>query len=330
MHNDQDRQSLDIDTELDQLEQDTPGQLLQSARHVMAPRPEFVQQLRTRLVTQKEQAYPSFAQKVIRRMPHLMNTRVFRIASAALAVVLIVATALIWLAPSQEVDAAQILDRAAQSTNNLSAGGLQSYHATRMVHYPSKNGSGSSEVREEIWGQLPNQLRIEQYSAGSQEPALIQIGDGTRVWLYEPGKKQVEILPKPLGKDQTIAAGDLQDLLNQVSKDHIFDARLSSTTNIAGREAYVIDLTPTQNAAKKNPHMSLARWFIDRQTYLPLGQEVYDESGKLTTGWRYSSLQINPAINTGMFTFTPPPGVQVIEQPLDKKSTPKQDTPASK
>jgi outer membrane lipoprotein-sorting protein len=84
-------------------------------------------------------------------------------------------------------------------------------------------------------------------------------------------------------------------------------ASVQGTTTVAGREAYVLALTPLT----EDSLVGSVRFAIDAQTRLPLRVEVLPRGGgepALSAG--YTSVSFDP-IDPAMFAFQPPPGATV-------------------
>ncbi len=84
-------------------------------------------------------------------------------------------------------------------------------------------------------------------------------------------------------------------------------ASVQGTTTVAGRDAYVLALTPLT----EDSLVGSVRFAIDAQTRLPLRAEVLPRGGgapALSAG--YTSVSFDP-IDPAMFAFEPPPGATV-------------------
>ncbi len=84
-------------------------------------------------------------------------------------------------------------------------------------------------------------------------------------------------------------------------------ASVQGTTTVAGRDAYVLALTPLT----EDSLVGSVRFAIDAQTRLPLSAEVLPRGGgepALSAG--YTSVSFDP-IDPAMFAFEPPPGATV-------------------
>jgi outer membrane lipoprotein carrier protein len=141
-----------------------------------------------------------------------------------------------------------------------------------------------------------------------QEPAPQQIiSDGNTLWFYEPEDKQVTVTTIGAGFPSQISA----DLLNgnaQLKRDFDVTDMTSPAEGDAGK--LVLQLIP--RSSQNNLNKILLR--LDKKTFLIYQTEVYDLFDNLTR-ITFSQIQIDTNLADTLFTFTPPPGVEMLAPP---------------
>jgi len=156
------------------------------------------------------------------------------------------------------------------------------------------------EARGTLYLRKPGRLRWEYQTPTPQEI----VSDGTRLWIYTPELKQVNVAPAP----QALAgpAGSFLDGLGQV-REH-FQARFLNPAQPTDAEGFVVlDLTPKQ----PQPLMARLILAVDPKTWLVRRAVVYDQLDNAVTV-RFQPPVINSGLADTLFTFVPPPGVTVI------------------
>ena len=141
-----------------------------------------------------------------------------------------------------------------------------------------------------------------------QQPAPQQIiSDGNTVWFYEPEDKQVTVTTIGEGFSSQISA----DLLNgnaQLKRDFNVTDMTSPAEESAGK--LVLQLIP------RSPQQNLSKILLrlDKKNFLIYQTEVYDLFDNLTR-ITFSQIQIDTNLADTLFTFTPPPGVELLAPP---------------
>jgi outer membrane lipoprotein carrier protein len=131
------------------------------------------------------------------------------------------------------------------------------------------------------------------------------IADGAVLWLYLPStvKGQVIKVPRAAGAGLDIASSVLRDPARR------YAATLAGDTTIDGRTVRVINLQPRGN---DTPFMRGTIW-LDVQDALVRRAEFTDPSGMVRT-LEFGRIRVGTILPADVFTFTPPPGVRVIDQ----------------
>ena len=128
------------------------------------------------------------------------------------------------------------------------------------------------------------------------------VGDGSTLWLYQPDMNQV--IKAPLG-EAFQAATPLTFLsgLGQLERD--FNASLERETP----DTWVLKLVPKQDAALGILGLTV------RKSDASIAEARITDSVGTTTRIAFANERRNGAIAAGRFTFTPPPGVDVVKPP---------------
>jgi outer membrane lipoprotein carrier protein len=127
------------------------------------------------------------------------------------------------------------------------------------------------------------------------------VSDGVRFWSYDKDLEQVTI--KKLGNAMGAAIGSTPAALLAGNADIEKNFTLSEQGKVDGME--VVEAVPKD---KESTFARVRIGFVDK---LPKTMEISDNFGQVTT-LVFSSFERNPAIPAGMFTFTPPKGVDIV------------------
>lgn len=158
------------------------------------------------------------------------------------------------------------------------------------------------EARGTLYLKKPGRLRWEYQTPTPQEI----VSDGTRLWIYTPELKQVNVSAAPAAL--VGPAGSFLQGLGQV-REH-FDPRfLNPAQPVDAEGLLVLDLAP------KRPQPLLARLIVsvDPRTWLVRQAIVHDELGNTVTV-RFGDTVVNSGLSDSLFVFVPPPGVAVVQQ----------------
>jgi outer membrane lipoprotein carrier protein len=128
------------------------------------------------------------------------------------------------------------------------------------------------------------------------------VGDGETLWLYQPDMNQV--IKTPLGQAFQ-AATPLTFLsgLGRIERD--FDASLDKETS----DAWILKLIPKQDAALGTLGLTV------RKSDASIAEARITDAAGTTTRIAFSNEKRNGKIEASRFTFTPPPGVDVVKPP---------------
>jgi len=148
------------------------------------------------------------------------------------------------------------------------------------------------------------QRRPDRFLMKFSDPAGdVLVSDGQWFWIYYPS-----VDPKQVIRTPAAGAGQAVDLQAQFLGDpeRRFSARLEGREAVAGRQAYVLDLTPRGSEAFK----ALKLW-IDPDDYLVRRFEITEQNGSVRH-LELSDLRVNVAAGDALFRFAPPAGAHIV------------------
>jgi outer membrane lipoprotein-sorting protein len=192
---------------------------------------------------------------------------------------------------------------------------------------PAVNGT----INTDVWNASPDKSRtvvlqstLRQFSTGS-----VAVSNGKQVWQYDPAKKVV-YTGQISDNTGTPTAGAVQDqsrfIMNIVQSvfTHSNATLVSSSANINGHDAYDIHVTSPASGQSGSTGSGSGNFnydgdvYIDKISTLPLQMKLTIQGlGQLTLD--LPTLVLNQPVDDSLFTFTPPPGVQVL--PFPKTTT---------
>jgi outer membrane lipoprotein carrier protein len=190
-------------------------------------------------------------------------------------------------------EAVSALEQAQRRVTDLKAPFRQAAH--------NKALNQTIDARGTLYLKKPGRLRWEYQTPTPQEI----VSDGTRLWIYTPELKQVNVTAAPAALAGP--AGSFLQGLGQV-REH-FDARFLNPAQPADADGLVVlDLAP------KRPQPLLARLIVsvDPRSWLVRQAIVHDELGNTVTV-RFGDTVVNSGLSDALFVFVPPPGVAVVQ-----------------
>ncbi|MCX5778327.1 MAG: outer membrane lipoprotein carrier protein LolA [Elusimicrobia bacterium] len=155
-------------------------------------------------------------------------------------------------------------------------------------------------MRGTVSSALPEKLVVQQTGPLRQDI----ITDGKKVWVYTPEYRQA-----------------LMDDFKRWSKSSVVPASLLKVGHTAGaiRKKYAVTVVGEEGGAAivEMAPLNKDAWrmkvWIDLQTYLP--QRAVFDGDSVTISIAISNYRINTPLDPGIFTFTAPDGVEVIQIP---------------
>ena len=144
----------------------------------------------------------------------------------------------------------------------------------------------------------PNRMRWD-YEPPDQQTI---VGDGQSLWLFQPDMNQV--IKAPLG-EAFQASTPLTFLSGLGSLERDFDTSLEKETS----DAWVLKLVP-----KKDSALGVLGLTVRKSDASIAEARITDSVGTMTK-IAFSNEKRNGKIDAARFTFTPPPGVDVVKPP---------------
>jgi outer membrane lipoprotein-sorting protein len=158
----------------------------------------------------------------------------------------------------------------------------------------------------EIWHAGNGRLRIETLEAPTAAlSGLTLVSDGVTSWLYDLRQNRAEA--KPAGQTRIPLASDALDATNWLLKE-----ASRATTRIAGRE--MLEGGLADRVAVDWSNGDRATLWVHAESGLPARVELHSSVwGEATFTAR--SIDPSPSKPAELFTFQPPPGVEVVTRP---------------
>ncbi len=270
------------------------------------------------------------------------GARAWRVA-AALLLATAVGAYLFSLRP-QPVNAQEIVRRAQAALTSPAAAGLQSYFLSEQSTFWASNSIPNSSVersadgapvqsssRTQRWFQAPNRWRVEstgQRYAAAGKPRTDQawsnttVSDGSSQYDYDAAGSVVTInvLPAAVDSARSLLPGDgasgvtnLAQLFERMAA--CSQPQVTSSAVIAGQPVYVVDLGPSLCPSASAPEMNgRSLIWVDKNSFFVLKRELYSTQGdQLLMRSEVTEVAYNPALDAALFTFTPPPGLRILD-----------------
>ncbi|HWZ18539.1 MAG TPA: DUF4367 domain-containing protein [Ktedonobacteraceae bacterium] len=190
--------------------------------------------------------------------------------------------------------------------------------------------AANGTVRTEVWNATPDKSRtvvlestLRQYSTGS-----ITVNNGKQIWQYNPTKKVV-YTGQNSTTTSTPVAGAARDqsqfLMNIVQSvfTHSNATSVSSSAPVNGHDVYDIQVTSSASASSSSMGSNTFNYtgdlFIDKKSLLPVQEQLKIQGfGRVTIN--LPMIVLDQPVDTSLFTFVPPAGVQVLPFPKTTSS----------
>lgn len=209
--------------------------------------------------------------------------------------VLLVVAALAAASPARAADpletALQKLQQRYDTTKTLKADFTQTVSAATLA--------GTLDSQGTVVFAKPNRMRWDYVKPEAQ----LIVGDGTTLWIYQPDLKQV--IKAPLGEAfQSKAPVTFLAGLGNVRRD--FEPSLEKDQ----ADSWILKLLPRQ----KDSGLGTLLLTVRKADASVAEARITDAAGT-TTAIRFGQEQRNLDVPETTFTFTPPPGVDVVRPP---------------
>jgi len=183
------------------------------------------------------------------------------------------------------------IDRWYERINSLSAA------FTQLVEVPALEKS--ERFRGRLYFLKPRFLRLEYDVPRGQ----LLVADGQWYWFYMPQEDVPQAMRAPM---EDLPGAPLYLLGGGMAER--FEGRLVGSEEHGGSLCRVLDLEPKDPGA----HYKSLRAWVDSRTFATRSLRYIDESGNFNT-FDLSRTEENAKIDPGRFSFTPPPGTQILD-----------------
>lgn len=185
--------------------------------------------------------------------------------------------------------------------------------------------AGSENVTARLFQKDPGCYRLE-YLEPAEIAGTIVVSNGTRKWRYDPATRTALTVAGPYmnaafseppyhgwaeevrGYKETVA----ESLAEQ-------NASYRGTEIVGGRTAYLLEVAGDSKLFEAPTRYREAvhrlKVWIDAETWLPLGVDMYGREGDLILSARYTDPSANIGLPDDLFVFDPPAGVEVRPMP---------------
>lgn len=171
--------------------------------------------------------------------------------------------------------------------------GLNTFEAAFQQHLTDKSGRILDESSGRLAIQRPNRFRWD-YSAPAQQ---VIVADGQRIWLYDPELEQVTVRRL----DDTLSATPAMLLSGEGKLADNFKV-------VQTRREHDVDWVTLEPVRPDTDFKSVTLGFAGHQLrFMRLADKLNQ-----TTSLEFADMQSNTPLDPQRFTFTPPPGADVI------------------
>lgn len=216
-----------------------------------------------------------------------------------LALIILISLALFASGCEEELSAEEIATKIQEKGESIED---YSYTAHTVTY---ANGEKVQENEERIISKKPNMMKSWTIEQGKEE--LSWVSDGEFLWSYDKETNTVtkmKLPEKPLINESDYV-GLMEGFLNKTN------VSLQGIEEIDGRTAYVLEAEPeTENEEEYNLFSRTKMW-VDKETWMPLRNEMYDSKGNLVIETEMSDLEINTEIPDSEFKFEVPEGAEI-------------------
>jgi outer membrane lipoprotein-sorting protein len=162
----------------------------------------------------------------------------------------------------------------------------------------------------------PDGIRVAQILPFAERDLVANRSD---VWFWDAQRFMAwhYIVDEPAPRQAPPSLGDLTRLVSEILHERrsYVAASVAQTQVVAGRDAYVLRLTP----ATTDTLLGRVDVAIDAETRMPLSLELFPRgSSSAVVEVKYASVAFGP-VDASMFTFTPPQDA-VVKQVSDERS----------
>ena len=170
----------------------------------------------------------------------------------------------------------------------------------------------------------PNRIRAElKTTMGQQQIDMLIVHDGKIMWTENRMagapvtvmKMDEETLKKMGGNSPGNASMDWESLLTAEQVKKRYDVKSLGVQTDGATKVYVLQLDPKADAdsTPAGAGDKATRIYVDTTTGLPVKVEALNDDGSIMATMEYANYKINPTLSDSLFTYTAPPGAQVMD-----------------
>lgn len=153
-----------------------------------------------------------------------------------------------------------------------------------------------------MYFQKPSRMRWQYETPAEQKKEVVT--DGRLVWMYMPQDSLVMVY-----KLEQVLRSDLVMRFFSGMGQFQKDFNISWAQPPEGAKTYIINLYPK----KEQPELKRLTLTINPETYLVESLEFSNALGE-ESRFTFSQMKLDVKLDRDFFTFTPPPGVQVVRE----------------
>ncbi len=185
--------------------------------------------------------------------------------------------------------------------------------------------AGSENVTVRLFQKGPESYRLE-YLEPADLAGTVVVSNGTRKWRYDPATQTALTVAGPYiqaafsGSPYPGWAEEVRGYAETVAESLAEqNASYRGSETIGGRNAYILEVAGGSKLFEAPTRYREAvyrcRAWIDAETWLLLGVEMYGREGNLILSAEYTGLSANTGLPDDLFAFDPPAGVEVRPMP---------------
>lgn len=141
------------------------------------------------------------------------------------------------------------------------------------------------------------------------ESTTLSVSDGKIIWMMMDNAGEKTVTKSKVDPNQQDVF-DHDKLFKQM--EEMYSLKLLPDETIDGKPCHVIEMTPKQEMMKQMTSKMVQ--YYDKKTGIGMKTLTYDPKGKVTGTTITTDVKIDEKISPDRFTYTPPAGVQVIDQ----------------
>ncbi len=163
-----------------------------------------------------------------------------------------------------------------------------------------ENGQRVREVRQRVYSQAPDRMRVE-FLTPESERGRLHVSVGSIRWDYHPNtNRAVRIEAPPVREKIRNRLDELDRIAQTMTLQH------AGRDTIAGRPTHVIKIYTAEG-------VTVQKSWIDGVHFVSLKTQRFDGQENLRSSTEYTEISYEPAFAPGTFDFEPPRGCTVVE-----------------